>query len=113
MPQIIVSGQTQEDNEKEKQLVYDTIHKTAHEGLANHNQMFLNTFRNVMMEAFYGAPVDQVGPSYFNLTSSATGANKEPMESLMTPGATKAATTQPLPVQPTAHASSAQQPPVQ
>ena len=42
------------------------VHKTVHEAFTNHNQVLANRISNVMKEVFFGAPVDQVGPSYFN-----------------------------------------------
>ena len=42
------------------------VHKTVHEAFTNHNKVLANTIGNVTKEVFFGAPVDQVGPSYFN-----------------------------------------------
>jgi hypothetical protein len=42
------------------------VHKTVHEAFTNHNKVLANTINNVMKEVFFGASVDQVGPSYFN-----------------------------------------------
>jgi hypothetical protein len=42
------------------------VHKIVHEAFTNHNKVLANTIGNVMKEVFFGAPVDQVGPSYFN-----------------------------------------------
>ena len=42
------------------------VHNTIHEAFTNHNWVLANTIGNVMKEVFFGAPVDQVGPSYFN-----------------------------------------------
>ena len=42
------------------------VHKTIHEAFTNHNQVLANTIGNVMKEIFFRAPVDKVGPSYFN-----------------------------------------------
>jgi hypothetical protein len=42
------------------------VHKTVHEAFTNHNQVLVNSIGNVMKEVFYGAPVDQARPSYFN-----------------------------------------------
>ena len=42
------------------------VQKTIHKAFANHNKVLANTIGNVLKEVFFGAPVDQVGPSYFN-----------------------------------------------
>ena len=42
------------------------VHNTIHEAFTNHNWVLANTIGNVMKEVFFRAPVDQVGPSYFN-----------------------------------------------
>ena len=42
------------------------VHKTVHESIANHNKVLANTIGNVLKEVFFGASVDQVGPSYFS-----------------------------------------------
>ena len=42
------------------------VHKIVHEAFTNHNKVLTNIIGNVMKEVFFGGPVDQVGPSYFN-----------------------------------------------
>jgi len=42
------------------------VHKTVHEAFTNYNKVLANTIGNVLKEVFFGALVDQVGPSYFN-----------------------------------------------
>jgi hypothetical protein len=42
------------------------VYKIVHEAFINHNKVLANTIDNVMKEVFFGAPVDQVGPLYFN-----------------------------------------------
>ena len=41
-------------------------HKTVHEAFTNYNQVLANTIGDVMKDVFFGAPIDQEGPSYFN-----------------------------------------------
>ena len=36
------------------------------------NEIFLNTFHNTIKEVFHGFPVDQVGPSYYNIPHPST-----------------------------------------
>ena len=40
--------------------------------MLNHNEVFLNTLHNTMKEVFYGYPIDQVGPAYYNFPYSST-----------------------------------------
>ena len=42
------------------------VHKTVHETFTNHNKVLANIIGNVLKEVFSEAPLDQVGPSYFN-----------------------------------------------
>ena len=42
------------------------VHKTISEALTNHNQILANSIGNVMKHVLFGAPVDQVGPTYSN-----------------------------------------------
>jgi len=81
---VLLSGQRDEDEEANKKFVVDSIHKIIHEALGNHNEVFLNMFRNVLKEVMCGVPVDQTGPAYFNASQSANGimagTSKQPME---------------------------------
>ena len=46
--------------------------------MLHHNTAFLNTFHNTMKEVFYGYPIDQVGPVYYNIPHSSTqGTNQD------------------------------------
>lgn len=99
LPQIVISGQKHEDTKLEKQFVADTIHKSVHNALGNHNKLFVTSLQNVMKEVFHGVPIDQEGMSYFNQETLAAEVNKESMETIHTPGASKAAATQKSPMQ--------------
>lgn len=77
LPRVLLHGQRDTDEEAKNKIVVELIHKSVHDALGSHNEVFLNTFRNIMKECFYGASVDQVGPSYFNAPHpSAVGSNK-------------------------------------
>jgi hypothetical protein len=60
------------------------VHKTIHEAFTNHNKVLVNIIDNVMKEVFFGAPVDQLGPSYFNgynplaIGSSVSSSSQQP-----------------------------------
>jgi hypothetical protein len=52
------------------------IHKTVNEVITNHNLTLANTVGNVMKIVFFGALVDQTGPTYFSgFNPSAVGSN--------------------------------------
>ena len=73
------------------------VHKTFHEVFANHNKVLANTIGNVMKEVFFGAPVDQVGPSYFNnFNPSAMGSSVPSSSQWPNDGQFKQAPTQQL-----------------
>ena len=40
--------------------------------MLNHNTTFLNTFYNTMKEVFHGYPIDQIGPTYYNIRHPST-----------------------------------------
>lgn len=73
LPRILLAGQKDGEEEADMMFLTDIIHKIIHEALGNHNEVFLNTFRNIMKEVFYGAPIDQVGLVYFNIPPSSIG----------------------------------------
>ena len=63
LPSILLHGQSED---VEARTTTYLVHKTIHEAFTNHNKVLANTIGNVLKEVFFGAPVDQVGPSYFN-----------------------------------------------
>ena len=63
LPSVLVHGQS--EDVKARTTVH-LVHKTVHEAFSNHNNVLANMIVNVIKEVFFGAPVDQVGPSYFN-----------------------------------------------
>ena len=75
LPRVHLHGQSDPNEEAKVRIVAQMVHKTVQEAFTNHNQVLANTISNVMKEVFFGAPVDQVGPSYFN------GFNPSAMES--------------------------------
>ena len=66
LPRVLLHGQNDPNEEAEARIAAQMVHKTIHKALANYNQVLANTIGNVMKKVFFGAPVDQVGPSYFN-----------------------------------------------
>ena len=66
LPRALLHGQNDPNKEAEARIAAQMVHKTVHESFTNHNRVLANTIGNVMKEVFFGASVDQVGPSYFN-----------------------------------------------
>ena len=60
---VLLHGQSEDI---EARTTTHLVHKTIHKAFTNHNKVLANTFGNVWKEVFFGAPVDQVGPAYFN-----------------------------------------------
>ena len=50
----------------------DAVNKSIHDAMLNHNTTFLNTFHNTMKEVFHGYPIDQIGPTYYNIPRLST-----------------------------------------
>ena len=73
LPSVLLHGQSED---VEARTTAHLVHKTTHEAFTNHNKVLANTIGNVLKEVFFGAPVDQVGPAYFNgFNPSAVGNN--------------------------------------
>jgi len=66
LPRVLLHGQSGPNEEAEATIVVQMVHKTDHEAFTNHNQVLANTIGDVMKDVFFGAPIDQEGPSYFN-----------------------------------------------
>ena len=63
LPSILLRGQSED---VEARTTAYLVHKIVHEAFTNHNKVLANIIGNVLKEVFFRAPVDQVGPSYFN-----------------------------------------------
>jgi hypothetical protein len=63
LPSVLLHGQSED---VEARTTRHLVHKTVHEAFTNHNKVLATTTGNVLKEVFFRAPVDQVGPSYFN-----------------------------------------------
>ena len=65
-----------QSEEAKARVASKLVHKSVSEAFTNHNQVLVNSISNVMKEVFYGVPIDQVGPAYFNPQNpSAMGSN--------------------------------------
>ena len=63
MSSILLHGQSEDVKAR---TTAHLVYKTIHEAFMNHNKVLANTIGDVLKEVFFGAPVDQVGPAYFN-----------------------------------------------
>ena len=72
LPRVLLHGQTDADKAKDMHFFIEAVNKSIHDAISNHNEVFLNTFHNTMKEVFYGFPVDQDGPAYYNIPHSST-----------------------------------------
>ena len=68
----MIHGQLDTDEVDDRRFFVDAVNKYVHDAMLNHNTTFLNTFHNTMKEVFYGFPLDQVGPAYYNIPHSST-----------------------------------------
>jgi DNA-directed RNA polymerase subunit L len=60
------------DKTDDRHFFVDAVNKSIHNAMLNHNTTFLNTFHNTIKDAFYGFPLDQVGPAYYNIPHPST-----------------------------------------
>ena len=56
----------------DRRFFVEAINKSVHDAMLNHNTAFLNIFHGTMKEVFYGFPLDQVGPVYYNIPHLST-----------------------------------------
>ena len=81
---VLLHGRNDPNEEVEARIAAQMVHKTVHQAFTNDNQVLANTIGNVMKEVYFGAPVDQVGPSYFNgfnplaMGTSVSGSSQQP-----------------------------------
>ena len=61
LPRVLLHGQTDVDEAKDRRFFVEVVNKSVHDGMSNHNEAFLNTFHNTMKEVFHGFLVDQIG----------------------------------------------------
>jgi hypothetical protein len=61
LPSVLLRGQSED---VEARTTAHLVQKVVHEAFTNHNKVLANTIGNVLKEIFFGALVDQIGPSY-------------------------------------------------
>ena len=81
MPRVLLHGQSDPNEEAGAKIAAKMVYKTVHDAFTNHNHVLANTIGNVMKEVYFGAPVDQVGPSYFNNFNPSTMGGSVPSSS--------------------------------
>ena len=67
LPRVLLHGQIDADEAEDRRFFVEVVNKSIHDVMLNHNEVFSNTFHNTMKEVFHGFPVDQVGPTYYNI----------------------------------------------
>ena len=72
LPRVLLHGQTDADEAKDGCFFVEAVNKSVYDAISNHNEVFLNTFHNIMKEVFHGYPIDQVGPAYYNIPHPST-----------------------------------------
>ena len=72
LPRVLLHRQTDADKAKDSRFFMEAINKSIRDAKSNHNEAFLDTFHNAMKEVFYGFPVGQVGPTYYNIPDLST-----------------------------------------
>jgi hypothetical protein len=72
LPRVLLHGQSDIDEEQGRHIFIETANKAVHNAMGNHNTIVLTTFWNIMNTVFKGSPIDQYGPSYFNIASPTT-----------------------------------------
>ena len=65
-------GHSDTDEAGDRRFFVEAVNKSIHDAMLNHNIAFLNTFHNTMKEVFHGFPLDQVGPTYYNILYPST-----------------------------------------
>ena len=72
LSRVLMHGQSDTDEVDDKRFFVEAINKYVHDAMLNHNTAFLNTFHNTMKELFHEFPLDQVGPTYYNIPHPST-----------------------------------------
>jgi len=58
LPRVLLHGQADADEVKDRHFFVEAVNKSVHDAILNHNAVFLNTFHNTMKEVFHGCPID-------------------------------------------------------
>ena len=58
LPRVLLHGQIDTDEAKDRCFFMEAINKSVHNAISNYNEVFLNTFHNTMKEVFHGFLVD-------------------------------------------------------
>ena len=58
LPRVLLYGQTDAAEAKDRRFFVEAINKSVHDAISNHNKVFLDTFHNTMKVVFHGFPVD-------------------------------------------------------
>ena len=58
LPRVLMHGQTDADEAKDRRFFIEAVNKSVYDAISNHNIVFLNTFHNTMKDVFHGYPID-------------------------------------------------------
>ena len=67
LPRVLLHGQTDTVEAKERHFFMEAIDKSVHDALSKCNKAFVDAFHNAMKEAIHGIPVSQVGSTCYNI----------------------------------------------
>jgi hypothetical protein len=67
LPRVLLHGQTDTVEAKERCFFMEAIDKSIHDALSSRNEAFADAFHNTMKEAIHGIPVGQVGSTCYNI----------------------------------------------
>ena len=48
LPRVLLHGQSDTDEAKDRRFFVEAVNKSIHDAMSNHNEVFLNTFHNTM-----------------------------------------------------------------
>ena len=72
LPRVLLHGQTNVDEAKDRRFFKQVVDKSIHDAISSHNEVFMDIFHNAMREAIHGFPVGQGGPAYYNIPDPST-----------------------------------------
>ena len=67
LPRVLLHGQTNTVEAKERRFSTEAIDKSIRDALSSRNEAFVDAFHNAMKEAIHGIPVSQVGLTCYNI----------------------------------------------
>ena len=72
LPRVLLHGQTDTVEAKERRFFTEAIDKSISDALSSRNEAFVDAFHNAMKEAIHGISVGQVGSTCYNILDPLT-----------------------------------------